>query len=137
MIRNPWKLEWTPPQDMYWDNQKGHFCQYAERFNLVCMSKSFYDKTKCKTCLMRQKSLTFRQMSQERVKVDRVCDRCGEEIPNPDTVLYLLLEDRGGKTIVNMEICRSCGAELADWLNGLELPAPEVEDQLTAEELWG
>lgn len=134
MIKNPWKLEWKPPEDASWDNVRGHFCTYS-RFNLVCNERTDRDRRKCQHCFMKQQGMSFKQMLREHVQIERVCDRCRAEIVNPDTILYLELEDRGGRTLVNMEICRECGAELADWLNGYELPAPEVEDQLT-DEIW-
>ena len=87
---------------------------------------------------MRQQSMSFYQMTREGAVIDRICDRCRASIDNPDSALYLSLEGRKGELIVNIEICRECAAELADWLGGIELPrGSDVPSELLDESIWG
>jgi ribosomal protein L40E len=82
--------------------------------------------------------MSYYQINRENVFIDRVCDRCGARIDHPDSMLYLLLENRKGEMVYNIEICRECVAEIADWLSGLELTDPlESTGEELDDSIWG
>ena len=130
MIRNPWPLNWKPPSRIHNHDWSGSPCEFDKRHTLFCYKRDGSGGVNCKTCYMRQQSMSFVQMNREGHYIDRVCDRCGAEIPNPDTALYLSLEGRKGELIVNLEICRDCAAELADWLGGVEFPKEALDESI-------
>lgn len=113
----------------------GRPCPYDLRHSLFCKRRYVRKGPTCHNCYMRQQAMNFNTMTREGVYVDRVCDKCGGEISNPDSALYLLLEGREGEIIANLEICRECAAELAEWIGGIELPRGEKIDEIT-DAIW-
>ena len=135
MIRNPWPLNWKAPQRVEKKDWSGTPCPHDFRHTLFC--SRMRRGNPCHDCYMRQQSMSFLQMTRERIYIDRICDRCGGEISNPDSALYFSLEGRKGEQIVNFEICRDCAAELADWLNGMSLPRGEdISSDQMDDSMW-
>ena len=139
MIKNPWPFNWRGPERIYTKDWSGTPCPYDLRHNLFCVrGRKDKQSYRCSHCYMRQQAMSYYQINRENVFIDRVCDRCGARIDNPDSMLYLLLENRKGEMVYNIEICRECVAEIADWLSGLELTDPlkstgeELDDSI-----WG
>ncbi len=132
MIRNPWPLNWKPIEPG-WD-AKYRLCRHGGRHTIFCMGTKPNGKNRekaCEHCYIRQQSMSLFQMTQEKAEIDRVCDRCGESIDNPDTVVYVDMENNRGGLLMTMELCRNCAQEIADWLNGAEviLPPPAIDDR--------
>lgn len=148
MIRNPWPNRLLLPDDKDWcyvrkrnaNEIRTVFCPYNLRRTMVCMhalnsrgGNRTRRKAECEDCYWRQQAMGYIQMSREGVRIERYCDRCGARIENPDSPMYVLLEDKRGRVVINLEICRDCAAELTEWVGGAELPpASEVD-----ESVWG
>ena len=135
MIRNPWPNKHQLPQDKDWcyikrrgrNEIKAVFCPYSIRHTLVCVAQN--KRKECKNCYWRQQSMGYQRMSAEGIFIERYCDRCGAMIENPDTPMYLMLQDKIGRMVINLEICRDCAAEIADWVGGIELPSSSEVDE--------
>ena len=139
MIKNPWPMKWVPITVKDHLELRHFICRYSGRFTLFCgqTPNGLGGKQAdiCKNCYMRQMSMTNHQVIREKAVIERVCDRCGTPIPNPDTVIYIDIMNHIGGNLLSAELCRGCSQELTDWLSGgaFVMPPPTVDAEGQAE----
>lgn len=131
MIKNPWPMHWNPI-GVKWDDRY-RLCRYGGRTPLFCAESEFYkdDTPACKNCFMRQQSMDSYQMKREGIRIERVCDRCGADIPDPDEVVYLDLQNHLGGYLFDKELCRDCAREVASWISNeaFTMPPPPRDEE--------
>ena len=122
MLKNPWPSYWLPPRTGTFNHIQQPFCQFSNRYNMICVQKRYM----CDSCYVKQQYISTsdtkimcRVDPRRRGEFVHVCDRCGKEISVSGNMLFASVSNvKGGMVIPDAELCLSCGAELAEWLKG-------------------
>jgi len=115
MIKDPWPFNFEPYNSMNdMTKRERVYCPYSKRFIMLCGAP----REKCRNCYMKQQDLTDAQMLKEyNPVVEHYCDRCGRKIDLVDKIVYMHLQDREAKNLINLELCSPCVVELAHWID--------------------
>ena len=127
MILNPWKIKWEAPDKV--NDTMFRVCRWSKLYMLPCKYGRVRTHLKgrpCESCFFRQEAMCTTQAKTH--KIQRVCDRCGSEIPDPDHMIYAIARDRKGEYLADMELCRVCAQEYIDWIEGKDFPSNQMFD---------
>lgn len=55
-----------------------------------------------------------------------ICDRCGAEIGEIDSIIYSDVSNREGGALAHLELCKSCASQLYEWMRGADIALDET-----------